>query len=494
MKLFFPLLTSIVFSSLLGAIVIGFIPKTKENVIKWTAAIFAAVPLVLSLIAWALFVPGKSGMQFVERFDWIKSIGVQYYMGIDGLSLPMVVLSALLTLLAVIASWHITLRIKEYMILLLVLNTGMIGVFTSLDYILFYVFWEIVLVPMYFLIGIWGGPRREYAAIKFFLYTLAGSVFMLLAILALYYYNPSGVQTFDMLALAGQKYPLDLQKILFLGLFVGFAIKVPVFPFHTWLPDAHVEAPTAVSVILAGVLLKMGGYGFFRVVIPTVPEGTKYFTSMLAILAIINIVYGAYLALAQTDLKKLVAYSSISHMGFILLGMAAGNVMAINGAVYQMVSHGLITGMLFFMVGMIYDRAHTREISAFGGLSSQIPLWGGIMSFTAMASLGLPGLSGFIGELLVFLGALQSKTIEMWIIVLALLGVVLTAGYLLWMIERVNMRTLPDKWKELLDLSPRELATVVPLIILVVLFGVYPPLLLNIINPAVVQVSNVLLK
>ncbi|MFT5315780.1 MAG: NADH-quinone oxidoreductase subunit M, partial [Candidatus Krumholzibacteriia bacterium] len=364
--------------------------------------------------------------------------------------------------------------------LFLLLEAGMIGVFCALDFFLFYVFWEVMLLPMYFLIGIWGGPRREYAAIKFFLYTLAGSVLMLLAMLALYLntVDPvTGGHTFNMLHMFDQGnhtswlQGTDIRHLVWLALFIGFAIKVPVFPFHTWLPDAHVEAPTAVSVILAGVLLKMGTYGLLRISYPILPDQALWFSYALAVLGVINILYGAYCALAQTDMKKLVAYSSISHMGFVMLGMATMNSAGMNGAVLQMFNHGTITAMLFLCVGVIYDRAHTREINAFGGLGMGMPIYFSVFSFALFAALGLPGLSGFVGEALVFMGAFP---VYRTLTIIAALGIVIGAAYVLWMLQRVFLGPQNEKWADLPDINAREMFTLVPIGILVVLLGVYP--------------------
>jgi NADH-quinone oxidoreductase subunit M len=363
----------------------------------------------------------------------------------------------------------------------------MLGVFVSLDLFLLYVFWEVMLVPMYFLIGIWGGRRREYAAIKFFLYTLLGSVIMLLGILALYF--TSQPHTFDMVELMRQQgtFVRTFQIIVFLALYVGFAIKVPVFPFHTWLPDAHVEAPTAISVLLAGVLLKMGGYGLLRISYPILPTGAHWFAWPLAILGVINIVYGSLVAMAQKDLKKLIAYSSVGHMGFVLLGAAAMTPTGLNGAMMQMINHGVITGALFLLVGVLYDRAHTRQIEAFSGLAVRIPVYVGIMSFTMFASLGLPGLSGFVSEFLSLAGAFPVYPV---LVIISGVGIVITAAYFLWTIRRMFLGKLNDRWADLPDINFRELVTVVPLMILMVLIGVYPSILIKLMDPALSELSR----
>jgi len=386
----FPILTVTVFTPLVGIMVVLLLPERCVNGIRAVAVAFTAAALGFSIWALATFDPTITGaMQLEELHRWIPSVDIFYHLGIDGLSMPLFILTTLLSFLAAIASFSIKERIKEYFALYLLLEMGMLGVFVALDLFLFYVFWEVMLVPMYFLIGIWGGEKREYAAIKFFLYTLLGSVVMLLGILALYF--TSQPHTFDMLELMRQQgtFVRAFQIIVFLAFYVGFAIKVPVFPFHTWLPDAHVEAPTAISVLLAGVLLKMGGYGLLRVSYPILPQGAHWFVWPLAILGVINIVYGSLVAMAQKDLKKLIAYSSVGHMGFVLLGAAAMTPTGLNGAVMQMFNHGIITGALFLLVGVLYDRAHVRDINAFSGLGVRVPVYVGIMSFTMFASLGL---------------------------------------------------------------------------------------------------------
>jgi NADH-quinone oxidoreductase subunit M len=381
-------------------------------------------------------------------------------------------LTALLSFISIIASFGIKERVKEYFAWFLLLEAGMMGVFCSLDFFLFYVFWEVMLVPMYFLIGVWGGPRREYAAIKFFLYTLFGSVFMLVGILALYFTTG----TLDMMELISKNalYAHSFQLWVFAAFFIGFAIKVPVFPFHTWLPDAHVEAPTAVSVILAGVLLKMGTYGLLRISFPMFPQAAKYYAIPIAILGMIGIIYGALVSMAQKDLKKLVAYSSVSHMGYCMLGMAALTTVGISGCLFQMFSHGIITGALFLLVGVIYDRAHTREIAAFGGLGAKLPLFTGIFTLFGMASLGLPGMSGFISEFMVFIGSYQSIEIPTWIVVVSVFGVILTAAYILRMIQKMFLGQFNTKWESLTEINGREIFTVVPLAVLTLLVGILP--------------------
>ncbi|MBI4227207.1 MAG: NADH-quinone oxidoreductase subunit M [Candidatus Omnitrophica bacterium] len=470
------MLTWLVALPLAGAVVLLGLPGRKPGAIRAVATVVTAATLLIGLKLLVAFQPGLAGYQFVERAPWIPAANITYFLGVDGISLPMVLLTALLGFLACLASFGITERVKEYFVFYLLLLAGMLGTFLALDLFLFYVFWEIVLVPMYFLIGIWGGPRKEYAAIKFFLYTLAGSIFMLLAILALYLKAAPHTFSIPELVATGPALDLKLQQWLFLGFFLAFAIKVPVFPFHTWLPDAHVEAPTPISVLLAGVLLKMGGYGFFRIAFPLLPAAAQSFAGPLAALAVINILYGALVAMAQTDFKKLVAYSSVSHMGFVLLGLSAMTQTGFNGAMLQMVSHGILTGGLFLLVGVLYDRTHTRDLAAFGGLGGRVPVYGGLLMVFSLGSLGLPGLSGFVSEFLALLGAFPAHRLAT---ALAVLGVVLTAGYILLMLQRVLLGPLNPRWQTLPEINRLELATLVPLLLLTLAIGLWPPLVLN---------------
>jgi NADH-quinone oxidoreductase subunit M len=517
-------LTWITFLPIIGMIVVLLLPKDNKNLIRWTSAIAAGLQVVLAVFIYMNFNRGMAGIntqegfQFLEKANWIdiKSVAwfgrihIEYFLGIDGLSVLMVILTALISFIAVFASWGIEKSLKGYFALLLLLDAGMMGVFVSLDFFLFYVFWELMLLPMYFLIGVWGGPRREYAAIKFFLYTLFGSVLMLLALLALYFsvsvVDPATGEkfhTFNMLAMMNPAnfdpgsilggLNTSWRYIAFIALFIGFAIKVPIFPFHTWLPDAHVEAPTAISVILAGVLLKMGTYGILRISFPMFPDAAMHYQVPLAILGFINIVYGALVAMAQEDFKKLIAYSSISHMGVVVLGMASMNTQGITGAVFQMFNHGTITAMLFLIVGVIYDRAHTRGLNDFGGLMNQMPKYSGVMVVAFFAALGLPGLSGFISEAFTFLGAFQSETIRS-ITIASTIGIVLTAAYMLWTLQRVFLGTLPEKWKSLPDINGRELFTLVPLAIIVIFLGIYPSPAINLMTSAVNTLVDVVNK
>ncbi len=488
----FPILTFLTFVPLLGVIAVMLLKRENVGAIRWTSAFFSFVPLVASFFLLAGYDWSTSTIQFIERYEWFPQVNISYFMGADGLSVPMLFLTALLSFISIIASFGIKERVKEYFAWFLLLEVGMMGVFCALDFFLFYVFWEIMLVPMYFLIGVWGGPRREYAAIKFFLYTLFGSVFMLVGILALYFTTG----TLDMMELIAKNsmYAYTFQLWVFAAFFIGFAIKVPVFPFHTWLPDAHVEAPTAVSVILAGILLKMGTYGLLRISFPMFPQAAKYYAIPIAILGMIGIIYGALVSMAQKDLKKLVAYSSVSHMGYCMLGMAALTPLGISGCLFQMFSHGVITGALFLLVGVIYDRAHTREIAAFGGLGAKLPLYTGIFTLFGMASLGLPGMSGFVSEFMVFVGSYNSSFIYKWIVILSILGVILTAGYILRMIQKMFLGQFNTKWESLTEINGREVFTVVPLAILTLLVGILPNTLNNFLRATVENLVNIIGK
>jgi NADH-quinone oxidoreductase subunit M len=471
----FPLLSLILFLPLLGAALLLCVPKENGNAIRWIANLFSFVGFLVSLPLWFWYNSQDAQFQFVERLPWIPSVGAEYFVGVDGFSALMVLLATLFGFIAILSSWTaITERVKEYYIFLLILQTGMIGAFVSLDFLLFFLFWEVMLVPMYFLIGIWGSDRRLYSAIKFFLYTLVGSVIMLLGILALYFYNHSvtGAYSFDITQFQQLSIPYNLQWWVFLAFFLGFAVKVPMFPFHTWLPDAHTDAPTAGSVILAAVLLKMGTYGFIRFSLPILPDATRHFAPMMATLAIIGIVYGALCAMAQQDWKRLVAYSSVSHMAMIMLGMFSLNPVGIMGSIVQQLNHGISTGALFLLVGVVYERRHTRQISEYGGLSKVMPVYATIFLIMTMSSIGLPALNGFIGELLILQGVFIK---DMTWAAFAASGVVLGAAYMLWLYQRTMFGKIENpKNEHLKDLNLREFATFAPLLVLAVWIGIYP--------------------
>ena len=474
----FPWLTLIVWFPLIGAILLSVVHQTS---VRWVALAFSTVEFVLSLSVWSLFDPIRPDMQLTERVSWITSPPIHYSVGVDGISLPLVLLTTFITPFCILTSWNtITTRTREFMALILIMETAMLGVFVALDFVLFYIFWEAMLIPMYLLIGVWGGPNRLYAAIKFFLYTLVGSVLLLVALIVLYI---QGGHTFDIVVLAGQSYATPLQILLFLAFFAAFAVKVPMFPFHTWLPDAHVEAPTAGSVLLASVLLKMGGYGFLRFTLPMLPDATVIFTPMVVGLSLVGILYGAFMALAQSDLKKLIAYSSVSHMGFVTLGIFVLNAQGIEGAVMQMVNHGITTGALFLCVGAIYERTHSRMITDNAGLARPMPRFATFLAIFTFSSLGLPGTNSFVGEFLVLVGTiLWSKPAA----AIAALGIIAAAVYLLWMLQRVVFgqegATTPAS---LNDLTGREMATFIPLTVLVFLIGFFPNPCINIMHASV---------
>ena len=489
------------FLPLVGAIVLLFIPPARERAIKLTGTVVAGLALIVGIIVAVAFDYGDAGtLQFVVNTEWIPQIDANYHIGVDGISLPMFVLSLLVTFLCMIYLWwHVPEpgKPKAFMALVLLLETGMTGTFIALDLVLFFIFWEVVLVPMYFMIGIWGGPRREYASVKFFLYTLFGSIFMLLGFLAL----RLNAGTFDMVKLAAQGIDAStlFQNLVFAGLFLGFAVKVPMWPFHTWLPDAHTEAPTVGSVLLAAIMLKMGTYGFIRIALPILPDAAVTWAPVIGILAVIAIIYGALCCLAQTDLKRMIAFSSVGHMGFVMLGIATLTDQGINGAIFGMVAHGLITGMLFFLAGSIHERYHTREIGALGGVLQQIPRFGSLLTYTAIASLGLPGLAGFWGEMLALLGSYEpnaqlNETLFRVLMVGGGIGTVLTAGYFLWMLQRVNLGRVPEKYHEsrgIFDVVRLEWIAWVPLLILILVTGLYPKLVLGVTDDAVQKLVGV---
>ncbi len=490
----FPILSLIIFLPLVGALVIALIPRRNLGAIRGTALLFALATWVASLWLVLGFLPGRNvvasaagSFQFVQTIDWIPLFGIQYKVGADGLSVALVVLTTTLSWISILASFSpIRERVKEYMISFLILEVGMLGVFLALDLFLFYIFWEVVLVPMYLIIGIWGGANRIYATIKFVLYTLVGSLLMLVAILATAFTfqaaTGSWVGAFDLEKLAGAGFDGTFQLFAFAAFALAFAIKVPMFPFHTWLPDAHVEAPTAGSVILAGVLLKLGAYGFIRFAIPLFPHGAHVFAPLLIVLSVIAIIYGAIVALVQPDLKKLIAYSSVSHMGFVTLGIFIFQQQGLQGAILQMVNHGLITGALFLLVGVIYERTHDRTLAKMGGLGAVTPVYSAAFGFFVFASVGLPGLAGFVGEFLVFQGAFAFNP---WVGVTITFVMILAAGYLLWMIQRMCFgpvsEFLAGLGHHLTDMRPVEILTLAPLGALTVVLGLYPALVLDLI-------------
>ena len=494
------ILNIITYIPAVGALVILFMSKNATRTIRTMATATAVIDFLVSLWLWPNFDKTKL-FQFRETYRWIPSLGVKYEFGIDGIALLLILLTTFMGIIAIVSSYSaIKFREKEYYILLLLLQTGMLGTFCALDFFLFYVFWEVMLVPMYFIIGIWGGSRKLYAAIKFFLYTLAGSVLMLLSILALYFFNDGGIDflhikglgnpgTFSVLQFhnIGHLIPPQLQFWIFLGFFFGFAIKVPMFPFHTWLPDAHVEAPTAGSIILAAVLLKMGTYGFVRFALPILPDATKQLLVPIVVLSIIGIIYGALVSLVQKDMKKLVAYSSVSHLGFVMLGMFALNPIGLRGSVLQMINHGISTGALFLLVGFIYERRHTRMIADYGGLAKQMPMYAALFLIAALSSMGLPALNGFIGEFMILLGAANSTAFgTISYAAFAATGIVLGAAYLLWLYQRVFWGPLDNPANQNVpDVNKRELGLMLALIVMMVWIGVYPTPFLDVVEKPV---------
>jgi len=494
---------------ILGALVILLVPRDRERMVRGLGILFTGAALVFSVAMAIGFNYGTDGLQYELDVNWISAIGARYHVGIDGISMPLYVLTFLLSFLCAVYTWRFVPdpgRTKAFLALMLLLETGMAGTFIAFDLILFFVFWEMVLVPMYFLIGIWGSANREYAAIKFFLYTLFGSVFMLLGFLALYFNGPDP-QTFDLVKLtefgASGGYAHTFQLIVFGAIALGFAIKVPMWPFHTWLPDAHTEAPTIGSVLLAGIMLKMGTYGFIRIALPVLPEGAQAYAPWIGLLAAIAIVYAALACLAQRDLKRLIAFSSVGHMGFVMLGIATLTEIGIQAAIFGMVAHGVITGMLFFCVGSIYDRYHTRQIAEIGGgMAQRMPKLAGVFAFVSIASLGLPGLAGFWGEVMALLSAFRPNEVLLGdhvglfrgLMVAGGIGTILTAGYFLWMLQRVNMGTMPERWNEhaLGDVHSVEWLSWTPLLVLIVALGLFPRLIFGISQEAVSGIMAVL--
>ena len=479
-----PVLSLVTFLPLVGALFCLIVNGPKEAVdrnCRSVALVTSLATFVISLVLWARFDATKAGFQFEEKLEWVPALNIGYHMGIDGISLFFVLLSTLLTPICILASWEaVTVRVKEYMIAFLVLETFMVGMFAALDLALFYVFFEGVLIPMFLIIGVWGGKRRVYAAFKFFLYTLLGSVLMLLAIITVYW----EVGTTDLpTAMEKLVLPFQWQFWLWLAFFASFAVKVPMWPVHTWLPDAHVEAPTAGSVILAGVLLKMGGYGFIRFSVPLFPEATQYFAPLVFGLSIVAVIYTSLVALVQEDMKKLIAYSSVAHMGYVTIGIFVMNMQGLQGSIFQMLSHGIVSAALFLCVGVVYDRMHTREIDAYGGLVNRMPAYAFTFLFFTLASVGLPGLSGFVGEFLVLIGAFKANT---WVAFLASTGLVLGAAYALWLYRKIVFGQLTkDSLKGILDMNRREIAIFLPLVLISLWMGIYPSSFLDPMAPAV---------
>ena len=474
-----------IFLPLVGAIVVALLPRERDELVRYTALAFTLATFVLSIGVLAEFDASEAGFQLGSNLEWIPDWGISYLTGIDGISLWMIMLTTFLMPLGVLASWTVTKRLRPYFAFLLALETGMLGVFAALDLFLFYLFWEATLVPMYFLIGMWGYGRRIYAAMKFFLFTLIGSLLMLVAILFLYF-AAQGDPTFSYQELLGTPFSINTQRLLFLGFFASFAVKIPLVPLHTWLPDAHTEAPTAGSVMLAGVLLKMGAYGLIRFAIPLFPDASRELVPIVMGLAIVGIVYGALVATVQKDLKRLIAYSSVAHLGFVVLGIFVGTVQGMSGGILQMLNHGLSTGALFMLVGLLYERRHTRAIADFGGLARSVPILSGVFLLVALSSIGLPGLNGFVGEFLVLLGTFLGYR---WWVLPAAFGIVLAAIYLLWAYQRVFQGKITDEAnRNIPDLNTREIAMLAPLVALIVFLGVYPQPVLDRIEPAARQV------
>jgi len=467
-------LTILTFVPLLGALVILLLGKRSDGLIKGAALATTSLNFLLSLPLWFSFENANPAMQFEEKIAWIPSFGINYHLGIDGVSLLLIMLTTFLSVICILASWTVDKRIKEYMFFFLTLETGMIGALASLDLFLFYIFWEAMLIPMYFLIGVWGGKERIYAAVKFFIFTMVGSLLMLVAIIVLYYLNikAGNAATFSILELNKLHIAPNVQFWMFAAFCLAFAIKVPMWPVHTWLPDAHTQAPTAGSVILAGVLLKMGCYGFYRFAMPLFPNAVEQFTPLMMSLAVIGIIYGALVAMVQKDVKKLVAYSSVSHLGYVMLGLFALNPQGVVGGLYQSLNHGISTGALFLLVGVIYERRHTRMIEDFGGLAKQMPNYAAVFMIITMSSIGLPGLNGFVGEFLIMLGAFMKSKLAA---TFAASGVILAAGYMLWMYRRVFFGVLDkEENKNLKDLSGLEWGYLLPMVLMAFWMGIYP--------------------
>jgi NADH-quinone oxidoreductase subunit M len=479
MDIGYPVLSTVIFLPVIGGLMMLILSRRDETLIKWSALFFSLLTFLLSIPLFTGFDKTTHLMQFVERKHWIPALGAEYFLGVDGISVLFVLLSTLITILCVLISWNaIKVKIKEFYISLLLIEGAMIGVFCSLDFFLFYIFWEAMLIPMYLIIGVWGGPRRIYAAIKFFLYTFVGSVLMLVGIIVLYIQGG----TLNIPELYRVTLPYGLQLWLFWAFFAAFAIKVPMFPVHTWLPDAHTEAPTAGSVILAAILIKMGAYGFLRFSLPLFPEASVAMTPVMLGLSVVAIIYGGIVCFAQTDLKRLIAYSSVSHMGFVTLGIFALNGQGVEGGILQMINHGIVTGALFICVGIVYERTHSREISDYGGMAGVMPVYAGLFMLFTLASVGLPGLNGFVGEFLIILGGFKAKKIAG---ILAATGIIIGAGYMLWLYQRLFFNKLNEKISGIEPMAFKEALPLVALSVFVVWIGIYPDTFLSFMHESV---------
>ncbi len=489
------LLSWIIFLPVIGLIVIALLPRPSQKTVKWIALAAAMASFILSIAVFIMFDRSASAigqMQFVEKISWIPAINSFYYLGVDGLSLPLVILMTFLGVVSVLVSWKIQLKPKQYFVWILMLESSILGVFCSLDLILFFLFWELELIPMFFLISIWGSGRKEYAAYKYLIYTLVGSAFMLSGILCVYFIT----HTFDMTALAGIQIASSFIPLtaLFFLLIVGFAIKLPVFPLHTWLPDAHTNAPTAASVILAGALLKMGGYGMIRLCVSMLPQIAVQYAPFMLTLAAVGVIYGAAVTIRQTDLKRLIAYSSVSHMGYVLLGIFALDQVSLVGASLQMFSHGVITGLLFAMVGLVYDKTHTRDLNNLSGLARQMPIIVVVFSIAGLASLGLPGTAGFAAEFITFAGSFASTVVAGMPVftLIAVLGIVITSGYILWMLQRVFYQYPLDKYNGVGDADAVEMISIFSFVAVIMAVGIYPAVLTNVINMGIAPIAKLI--
>ncbi len=491
------LLTYLLLVPIVGSVILLFFKEEQRKLIQWFGVAVSTIAFIVSMVIYYQFDASLSTFQFIHKVVWVESLNISYHVGIDGISLLLIMLTTFITPLTLISSWSsINKKVKMFTFMMLLLEAGMLGVFMAVDMFLFYVFWEAMLIPMYFIIGVWGGEQRIYASVKFFIYTMFGSLLMLVAIiwLAVYASNQLGHFTTNLIELyaVGPSVPADIQKWMFLAFALSFAIKVPLFPLHTWLPDAHVQAPTAGSVILAGVLLKMGTYGLVRFNLPLFPQSAVYYAPYISVLAVIGIIYGALVAMVQKDMKKLVAYSSVSHLGFVVLGIFAMTVESMQGAVIQMVNHGLSTGALFLLVGVIYERTHTREIAYYGGIAKIVPIYATVLMIASLSSIGLPGLNGFIGEFLILIGSFKSHVLDnWWFTIFAASGVIFAAVYLLWMYERVVWgKVTNEKLETLTDMNFRELFVLIPILLFIVWIGIYPSTFTNLSHAASEGILN----